>query len=155
MPGDWLKLNFVFKSDRGGVFTEKWEFLTRPKMLSGASLILTLRGIAIQEDKYRKIRVDIEVRWPICIYSMLKDWNLFFVIQDKLLSKQSELIATEILDIILAGVRTPERPPTPEDAYITDEEIFTRLNPTVSSITGRQDHSSHIVKIKISIFFQA
>lgn len=40
---------------------EKWEFLTQPKLLSGASLILTLRGIAVQEDKYRKDRAFIEV----------------------------------------------------------------------------------------------
>jgi hypothetical protein len=51
----------VFKSPKGGVFTEKWEFLTQPRLLSGASLILTLRGIAIQEDKYKKTRAFIEV----------------------------------------------------------------------------------------------
>jgi hypothetical protein len=61
LPGDSLKINFVFKSVKGGVFTEKWEFLTQPKLLSGASLILTLRGIAVQEDKYRKDRAFIEV----------------------------------------------------------------------------------------------
>lgn len=56
-----MKVNFVFKSPKGGVFTEKWEFLTQPRLLSGASLILTLRGIAIQEDRYKKTRAFIEV----------------------------------------------------------------------------------------------
>lgn len=62
MPGDLLKLHIVFKSMKGGIFTEKWEFITQPKLLSGASLILTLRGVAIQEDKYKKIRASIEVK---------------------------------------------------------------------------------------------
>lgn len=61
MPGDLLKLHIVFKSTKGGIFTEKWEFITQPKLLSGASLVLTLRGVAIQEDKYKKIRASIEV----------------------------------------------------------------------------------------------
>jgi hypothetical protein len=135
MPGDLLKLNFVFKSDKGGVYTEKWEFLTRPKLLSGASLILTLRGIAVQEDKYRKIRAGIEVSiQPVTLFFVALNIRigLFFPwLKQNLLNKQSELIAVEMLDLILAGVRTPERSPTPEDAYITDEEVFSRLNPTV------------------------
>ena len=61
MPGDLLKIHVVFKSIKGGIFTEKWEFCTQPKLLSGASLILTLRGVAIQEDKYKKTRELIEV----------------------------------------------------------------------------------------------
>lgn len=41
------------------------------------------------------------------------------------------MIATDMLEIILSGVRTPPRPDSPEDAYITDEEIFLRYNPNV------------------------
>ena len=112
LPGDSLKLNYVFKSMKGGVFTEKWEFLTQPKLLSGASLILTLRGIAVQEDKYRKDRAFIE---------------------QNLLDREAEMIAKNMLELILAGVRTPERPASPEDAYLTDEQIFTNLNPNVKN----------------------
>ena len=61
MPGDLLKLHICFKSDKGGIFTEKWEFVTEPKLLGGASLVLTLRGVAIQEDKHKKTRALIEV----------------------------------------------------------------------------------------------
>lgn len=61
LPGDRLKLHVVFKSIKGGIFTEKWEFVTRPQLLSGASLILTLRGVAVQEDKYKRTRASIEV----------------------------------------------------------------------------------------------
>ena len=56
-----LKLHIVFKSAIGGIFSEKWEFVTYPQLLSGASLLLTLRGVAIQEDKYKKTRASIEV----------------------------------------------------------------------------------------------
>ena len=61
LPGDLLKLHIVFKSSNGGIFSEKWEFIGYPQMLGGASLILTLRGVAIQEDKYKKSRISIEV----------------------------------------------------------------------------------------------
>jgi hypothetical protein len=56
------KVHVVFKSKKGGIYSEKWEFISQPQLLGGASLILTLRGIAIQEDKYKKTRVQIEVQ---------------------------------------------------------------------------------------------
>ena len=61
MPGDSLKMHIVFKSNIGGIFTEKWEFITHPRLLSAASLVLTLRGVAVQEDKYKKNRIMLEV----------------------------------------------------------------------------------------------
>jgi hypothetical protein len=61
LPGDVQKVHVVFKSKKGGIYSEKWEFIAHPQLLGGASLILTLRGIAIQEDKYKKTRVQIEV----------------------------------------------------------------------------------------------
>ena len=61
LPGDLLKIHVVFKSIKGGIFTEKWELITQPNLLNAASLVLTLRGVAIQEDKYKKNRAAIEV----------------------------------------------------------------------------------------------
>ena len=61
MPGNLLKLHIVFKSIKGGIFSEKWEFVTQPRLLNSASLVLTLRGVAIQEDRYKKTRASIEV----------------------------------------------------------------------------------------------
>jgi hypothetical protein len=80
MPGDLLKLHICFKSEKGGIFTEKWEFVTEPKLLSGASLVLTLRGVAIQEDKHKKTRALIEVKrlifgknnWINCLENFYK-----------------------------------------------------------------------------------
>ncbi|RNA42556.1 MYCBP-associated -like isoform X4 [Brachionus plicatilis] len=60
MPGDSLKMHIVFKSNIGGIFTERWEFVTHPRLLSAASLVLTLRGVAVQEDKFKKNRILLE-----------------------------------------------------------------------------------------------
>ena len=110
MPGDLLKLHIVFKSTTGGIYTEKWQFVTHPTMLSGAMLLLTLRGVAIQEDKYQKRRISIE---------------------RNLVEKEAQLIAQAMVDLILSGVRTPERPSSPVDAFMSEEERFARLNPNV------------------------
>ncbi len=119
---------------KGGVFTEKWEFITQPKLLSGASLILTLRGIAIQEDKFRKDRAFIEVNFNLQNYFdilFLKKNCFIKCFKQNLLDREAEMIAKNMLEVILSGVRTPERSPSPENAYFTDEQIFTNLNPSV------------------------
>lgn len=61
LPGETMKFPFVFKSPNAGVFTEQWKFETRPVLCGGASLIVTLRGIALQEDKFQKEREQLEV----------------------------------------------------------------------------------------------
>ena len=61
LPGETMKFPFVFKSPNAGVFTEQWRFETRPVLCGGASLIVTLRGIALQEDKFQKEREQLEV----------------------------------------------------------------------------------------------
>lgn len=62
LPGETMKFPFVFKSPNAGVFTEQWKFETRPSLCGGAALIVTLRGIALQEDKFQREREDLEVR---------------------------------------------------------------------------------------------
>ena len=71
LPGDLLKLHIVFKSLKGGIYSEKWEFNSYPQLLSGASLILTLRGVAIQEDKFKKSRASIEVKHLILLFQKI------------------------------------------------------------------------------------
>ncbi|RMZ95229.1 MYCBP-associated -like isoform X1, partial [Brachionus plicatilis] len=41
----------------------------------------------------------------------------------------AELIASSIVDLILSGVRTPDRCATPERAYMTEEDLFIENNP--------------------------
>ncbi len=61
LPGDSMKFPFVFKSPNAGVFSEQWQFVTHPVLCGGAALVVTLRGVAIQQDKYKKQRNEIEV----------------------------------------------------------------------------------------------
>ena len=62
LPGDKMKFPFVFKSSLAGVFSEQWELETSPVVCGGAAMIVTLRGVALQEDKYKQQRTKIEVR---------------------------------------------------------------------------------------------
>ena len=61
LPGETMKFPFVFKSPNAGVFHEQWQFETRPVVCGGAALLVTLRGIAFQEDKFAKQRQQLEV----------------------------------------------------------------------------------------------
>ena len=128
MPGNLLKLHIVFKSIKGGIFSEKWEFVTQPRLLNSASLVLTLRGVAIQEDRYKKTRASIEVLFKNPLLGIWKNSNKksYF---DQINRK---MIAKSIIDLVLSGVQTPERSPTPMDLYITEEDTFKNLNPDVN-----------------------
>ncbi|CAF3611201.1 unnamed protein product, partial [Rotaria sp. Silwood2] len=61
LPNDTLKLSFVFKSTEPGIFTERWQLLTRPVLCGGRPIIFTLRGVTIEEDIHRQTRINIEV----------------------------------------------------------------------------------------------
>ena len=75
-------------------------------LCGGAAIRVTLRGIATQEDLYREERQKIE---------------------EELAKREALQTARRILDGILDGVRTPERPSSPVDAYITVSFIVTMI----------------------------
>lgn len=108
LPGETMKFPFVFKSPNAGVFQEQWQFETSPVVCGGAALIVSLRGIAFAEDKYKGQRQKLE---------------------SELQQKEADQMMRQILEEIIGGMRTPERPSSPIDAYITEEEIFQRCNP--------------------------
>ncbi|XP_059140041.1 MYCBP-associated protein-like isoform X2 [Physella acuta] len=110
LPGESFKFPFVFKSPTPGVYTEQWKFETRPSLCGGAALLVTLRGVAIQEDKYKEQREKLE---------------------KELLERQANEAVKRILYELVNGIRTPERSRSPVDAYITEEEIFSRNNPAL------------------------
>lgn len=66
-------------------------------------------------------------------YQML-DFSESFHLQSELRQKEADQMMRHILEEIIGGMRTPERPSSPIDAYITDEEIFSRCNPKVCSV---------------------
>ncbi|XP_044046052.1 MYCBP-associated protein isoform X2 [Siniperca chuatsi] len=90
LPGDTQRMEFIFKSEEPGIKTELWQLNTHPVLLRGASMQVTLRGVALFQDKTADQRLFIEV---------------------------------------LQGVRTPERPSSPAELYITEEQEFLRKNP--------------------------
>ena len=61
LPGESLKFPFVFKSPNAGIFSEMWQLDTRPVLCGGAALQVTLRGVALQEDKNKTQRHHLEV----------------------------------------------------------------------------------------------
>lgn len=107
LPGDTLNFPFLFKSPNAGIFTETWELMTKPILCGGAPIRITLRGVAVEDDIYKEARQQIE---------------------QELAHREAVATAARILKEILDGVRTPERPSSPVDAYITEEEIFGRAN---------------------------
>ncbi|XP_029456488.1 MYCBP-associated protein-like [Rhinatrema bivittatum] len=62
LPGESINFSFLFKSPNSGIFSEVWEFCTHPVLLGGASLQVSLWGIALYEDKTYEIRQALEVR---------------------------------------------------------------------------------------------
>ncbi|NXT22609.1 MYBPP protein, partial [Syrrhaptes paradoxus] len=108
LPRETRKFSFLFKSERAGIFSEAWEFRTHPLLLGGALLQVTLWGIAVYEDKLADLREKLE---------------------SDLGAREGATVVEEILNELLARIRTPERTPSPVDAYVTEEELFHRKNP--------------------------
>ncbi|XP_066836340.1 MYCBP-associated protein isoform X1 [Anser cygnoides] len=108
LPGETRKFVFLFKSERAGIFSESWEFRTHPMLLGGALLQVTLWGIAVYEDKLADLREKLE---------------------SDLAAQEGAAIVEETLKELLVRIRTPERTPSPVDAYVTEEELFHRKNP--------------------------
>ncbi|XP_025083097.1 MYCBP-associated protein-like isoform X2 [Pomacea canaliculata] len=111
LPGEILKVPFMFKSECAGVYTEQWVMETRPVLCGGAALVVALRGVCLQEDTFQQQRRELE---------------------HDLEKKQSQQVVRQLVEELVSGIRTPERPRSPVDAYITEEELFHRHNPGLS-----------------------
>ncbi|NXW89989.1 MYBPP protein, partial [Alopecoenas beccarii] len=108
LPGETRQFVFIFKSERAGIFSESWEFRTHPLLLGGALLQVTLWGIAVYEDKLADLREKLE---------------------SDLAARVGAAVVKESLKEFLVRIRTPERTPSPVDAYVTEEELFQWKNP--------------------------
>lgn len=63
LPGDTRRIDFIFKSEKPGIKTELWQLNTHPVLMQGASLQVTLRGLAVFEDQTAHQRLFIEVSY--------------------------------------------------------------------------------------------
>ena len=64
---------------------------------------------------------------------MLSVWFcMFYVCQRELEEKQCHQIVGSLVDELVSGIKTPERPRSPIDSYLTEEEQFRRTNPQVT-----------------------
>ena len=73
LPGRNLTLDFIFKSPNSGIFSETWEIVTRPVLLSNngqSPLYVTLKGVSFQPDLHQEKRAMIEVCMYMYIYIM-------------------------------------------------------------------------------------
>ncbi|XP_073444151.1 MYCBP-associated protein isoform X4 [Dendrobates tinctorius] len=107
LPGETQTFSFYFKSLTAGIFSESWEFCTHPVLLAGALIQVSLWGISLYEDKTAPLREALE---------------------RELESREALYIAQKMVQEIVDGVRSPERPQSPA-IRLTEEEMFCILNP--------------------------
>ncbi|XP_032398071.1 MYCBP-associated protein isoform X1 [Etheostoma spectabile] len=107
-PGDTQQVEFIFKSEEPGINTERWKLNTHPVLLQGASMQVTLRGVALYQDKTADQRLFIETKL------------------EKIVNVK---MCRSIVNEALLGFRTPERPSSPAELYITEEQEFLSKNP--------------------------
>ncbi|XP_030636292.1 MYCBP-associated protein [Chanos chanos] len=110
LPGDHQRIVFTFKSEGPGVMREVWQLSTHPVLLGGASLQLTLWGVALYQDNTADQRADLEL---------------------ELQQRETWSISRSLVSELLRGVCTPERPGSPAQLYITEEDQFHTNNPTL------------------------
>ncbi|KAM6972495.1 MYCBP-associated protein [Aplochiton taeniatus] len=108
LPGDTQRVEFLFKSEVPGIRSEVWQLNTHPVLLGGASIQVTLRGVALYQDKTAHQRMTLE---------------------KELQHKEAVSVCRSMVRDILQGVLTPERPGSPAELYTTEEEHFLQLNP--------------------------
>ncbi|XP_041838293.1 MYCBP-associated protein isoform X2 [Melanotaenia boesemani] len=112
-PGDTKCVEFIFKSDKPGIKTELWQLNTHPVLLQGASMHVTLKGMALNQDKTAVQRLFLETKLEKIVV---------------------EKLCWSIVHEVLHGVCTPERPSSPAELYITEEQQFQRKNPKLQYV---------------------
>uniref|UniRef100_A0A2K5EYG1 MYCBP associated protein n=1 Tax=Aotus nancymaae TaxID=37293 RepID=A0A2K5EYG1_AOTNA len=108
LPGKTKSFTFFFKSLTAGIFREFWEFGTHPTLLGGAMLQVNLHAVSLTQDIFEDERK---------------------VLESKLTAHEAVTIVHGVLQELLMGILTPERTPSPVDAYLTEEDLFRHRNP--------------------------
>ncbi|XP_053086160.1 MYCBP-associated protein [Pangasianodon hypophthalmus] len=110
LPGDTERILFTFKTVRPGIMTEAWKLHTHPVLLGGARLQVTLKGLALYQDKTAEKRAALELE-----------------LEQRVAMSVCRSVVFELLD----GIRTPDRPRSPAQLYLTEEEQFNAQNPNL------------------------
>ncbi|XP_035390598.1 MYCBP-associated protein [Electrophorus electricus] len=110
LPGDTEQVLFTFKNACVGIVCEVWQLHTHPVLLGGASMLITLRGVALYQDKSTEQRAALEL---------------------ELEQREALSVCRSIVRDLLRGVSTPERPSSPAELYMTEEEHFHITNPNL------------------------
>lgn len=63
LPGVTQQIDLMFKSGVPGLHMESWQLQTNPVLLQGASLQVTLMGLAVSQDKTAALRRHLEVSY--------------------------------------------------------------------------------------------
>lgn len=71
-PGETQCVEFVFKSEEPGIRTEMWQLNTHPVLLRGASMQVSLRGVALHQDTTADQRLFIQVGTITVCFSELQ-----------------------------------------------------------------------------------
>ncbi|XP_055982517.1 MYCBP-associated protein [Sorex fumeus] len=108
LPEETKTFTFFFKSSDAGIFRECWEFATHPVLLGGALLLVNLHAISLTQDLFREGRISL---------------------QKKLATQEANTVVESVMQELLQGILTPERPSSPVDSYLTEEEVFRYKNP--------------------------
>ncbi|KAJ8362962.1 hypothetical protein SKAU_G00117930 [Synaphobranchus kaupii] len=108
LPGETQRVVLIFKSMTAGIVSEVWCLNTHPILLGGATLQVTLRGVALYQDKTAEQRE---------------------ALQKQLQQKEAMSVCKLLVWELLEGVHTPDRPYSPAELYLTEEDHFHMLNP--------------------------
>jgi hypothetical protein len=111
LPGQSLDYPFTFKSPNAGIFSETWQLETKPVLCCGAPLHVILRGVAIREDKLKRMQSDIEA---------------------ELEHRQAVYAVGRLVNELVNGIRTPPRAQSPLNVLATEEDLFLQNNHGVS-----------------------
>ncbi|XP_005805163.1 MYCBP-associated protein [Xiphophorus maculatus] len=107
-PRETQQVEFIFKSEEQGLWTEIWQLNTNPVLLQGASIQIRLSGVAIKLDK-------------------TADQRSF--LNNKLEKVVAEKYYRSILNGQVGDIYVPEKPRSPAELYLTEEQLFQNKNP--------------------------
>ncbi|XP_017291880.1 MYCBP-associated protein [Kryptolebias marmoratus] len=107
-PGDTERVEFIFKTEDPGLKSELWQLNTHPVLMQGASMQVRLSGVAFSRDKTADQRLFIESKLEKTVVV--------------------EMCRSTVYEL-LQRVYTPERPRSPAELYITEEQQFLNKNP--------------------------